>query len=39
LSLPDGSTVYVWHGHPPEVAANQLWIDRSPQPGAKARDT
>jgi hypothetical protein len=39
LSLPDGSTVYVWHGHPPEVVANQLWIDRSPQPGAKARDT
>jgi hypothetical protein len=39
LTLPDGSAVYVWHGPPPEVIANQLWIDHSLQPGAKAIDS
>ena len=33
VSLPDGSSVYIWHGHPPEVIANQLWIDARSHPG------
>ena len=36
VNLPDGSAVYVWRGHPPEVIANRVWIDRHPQPGAGA---
>jgi len=36
VSLPDGSAVYLWRGHPPEVIANKVWIDRQPQPGATA---
>jgi hypothetical protein len=36
VTLPDGSTVYVWRGHPPQLIANQLWIDRGHQPQAHA---
>jgi hypothetical protein len=39
VTLGDGSSVYVWHGHPPEVIGNQLWIEHKVQPGAKARAT
>ena len=39
LTLPDGSSIYVWHGHPPTVIANRLWIDRNHQPGATALDS
>ena len=36
ITLGDGSAVYVWHGHPPEVIANRLWVDPGPQAGTKA---
>jgi hypothetical protein len=32
VSLPDGSSVYIWDGKPPEVIANQLWIDAGSRP-------
>ena len=36
VTLLDGSAVFIWRGHPPEVIANQLWIDRHRQPGSAA---
>jgi hypothetical protein len=36
IALPDGSSVYVWDGPPPEVIANRLWINPGPPAGAKA---
>jgi hypothetical protein len=35
IALADGSAVYVWHGHPPEVIANRLWVDPGPHAGTK----
>ena len=35
IVLADGSSIYFWHGHPPEVIANRLWIDPVPKAGTK----